>query len=222
MMRAMIPAMALLAATPALSAQLAVSRYDMRNGGGQSTGGSSNYWDRNYNGAGCSICDYAALSGGVGDLTDGVAAAAIWFPVEDGNGYGPYVGWWDFYAPSPIVNFVFAGGVTVDGIAIHLDNSNFGGVIAPTDIKVDGQSYSFTAPTLGTAGWVTLTGLNLTGSQHSIQFVQAPNTYTFVSEVQFNGSLVPEPGQWALFGLGFAALGGALRRRRAVLMHSAA
>ncbi|MEY2882981.1 MAG: hypothetical protein RL490_705, partial [Pseudomonadota bacterium] len=75
MMRAMIPALALLAATPALAAQLTVTRYDMVNGGGQSTGGSSNYWDRNYTGAGCSICDYAALSGGVGDLTNGVAAA---------------------------------------------------------------------------------------------------------------------------------------------------
>jgi hypothetical protein len=209
-------------AAPGQAASLVVASYDMVNGGGQSTGGSSNYWDVNYTGSGCTTCDYAGLSGGVGDLTDGIAATDIWFPVEDGGGAGPYVGWWDFYAASPTVTFNFAGNRIVDSIAIHLDNSNFGGVIAPTAIKIDGQAYGFTAPTLGTAGWVSFTGLALTGSQHTVQFVQAPGTYTFVSEVSFSGSTVPEPGQWALLVLGFATTGAALRRRRHLLMLSGA
>jgi hypothetical protein len=214
MLRLTMMAVALGVAAPALAAPLTVTRYDMLNGGGQNSGGSSNYWDLGYTGSGCTNCDYAALSGGIGQLTDGIAASDIWFPVENGAGTGPYVGWWDFYAPSPLVTFTFAANPTIDSIAIHLDNSNLGGVNAPTDIKIDGQSYSFTAPSLGTAGWVSFTGLSLTGNQHSVQFVQAPGTYTFVSEVSFAGTTVPEPGQWALLGAGFGLLGGAMRHQR--------
>lgn len=222
MLRLTMMALGLGLSVPAMATQLAVTRYDMPNGGGASTGGSSNYWDRNYTGSGCTSCDYASLSGGVGDLTDGIVASDTWYPMESLAGTGPYVGWWDYYAASPIVTFFFAGNPTVDSVAVHLDNSNFGGVTAPTTIRIDGQSYGFTAPTVGTAGWVTIGGLALTGNQHSIQFVQAPNSYTFVSEVSFTGSTVPEPRQWALLMLGFAAMGGAMRHRRHSLAHSGA
>lgn len=222
MLRQTLLILALGMATPVMAAPLAVTRYDMVNGGGASTGGSLNYWDRNYTGSGCTTCDYAPLSGGVGDLTDGVVATNIWYPVENLAGTGPYVGWWDYHAAGPIVTFFFAGSPVVDSIAIHLDNSHFGGVYAPVAIKIDGQSYAFTAPTFGTAGWVNFTGLALTGGQHSLQFIQAPNTYTFVSEVSFTGSAVPEPQQWALLCLGFAGLGGMMRRQRHTLAHSGA
>lgn len=221
-MRNLILALALGIATPAMATSLVVTRYDMVNGGGQATGGSSNYWDLAYTGTGCTSCDYAALSGGVGDLTDGVVANDIWFPVESAAGTGPYVGWWDFHAPSPVVTFYLAGNPLVDSIAIHMDNSNFGGVLAPTSIKIDGQAHGFVAPTLGTAGWVTISGLSLTGQQHTLQFVQAPNTYTFISEVSFFGTAVPEPSEWAMLGMGFALIGSLRRRRSRALAQSGA
>ena len=222
MLRLTMMAVALGAAAPALAAPLTVTRYDMVNGGGQHSGGSSNYWDLGYTGSGCTNCDYAGLSGGIGDLTDGIAASDTWYPVENGAGTGPYVGWWDYFAPSPIVTFFFAGNPIIDSIAIHLDNSYFGGVVAPTAIKIDGLSHSFVSPAPGTAGWVNFSGLALTGTTHSVQFVQAQGSYTFVSEVSFAGTAVPEPGQWTLLGFGFALLGGAMRRHRRGFAHPGA
>lgn len=58
----------------------------MPNGNGTATGGFFNYWDRDYTGNG-SVApisaphtnDGEALSGGLGDLTDGVIATQDWF-----------------------------------------------------------------------------------------------------------------------------------------------
>ena len=200
------------------SGPLTVTSYSMPNGDGQASGGSYNYWDLAYSGAGATSVDGAALSSGRGDLTDGVVAPTFWYLTENGAGTGPYVGWYKPVTNDPAITFNFASSVNVTDIAIQMDNSGVGGVFAPGAILVDGVSRAFSAPTFGTVGTVTLAGLNLVGSSHTIEFDQAPGTWTFVSEVSFSGAAgVPEPASWALMISGFGLAGTALRRRRTVV-----
>jgi len=62
--------LAFVGAASSAYAGVAPDSYDMLNG----NTGSYNYWDETYNGSGCVTCDNAALSGGRGDLTDGIIA----------------------------------------------------------------------------------------------------------------------------------------------------
>ena len=199
------------AASPLMAATVAVTSYDMPNG----DSGTYHYWDLNYTGTGSTTTDGAALSGGVGDLTDGVIASDFWYNVENSAGSGPYVGWVHSVTPNPLITFNFAGNNVINSIAIHIDNSFVGGVSAPAKILVDGIDTAFTAPAAGTIGMINITGLNLTGNSHTIQFEQAQSGWTFVSEVTFGA--VPEPASWAMMITGFGLVGATMRRRRAVI-----
>lgn len=199
------------------AAQLVVTSYDTPNGDGQASGGSFNYWDKNYTGSGAKTTDGAPLSGGVGDLTDGVVASDFWFNVENFAGEGPYVGWYAPHTLNPTVTFNLLGAPTVNEIRIHLDNSRVGGVFSPAAILIDGINTAFTGPANGSIGWVTFSGLNLAGTSHTIGFQQDLNGWVFVSEVQFLSGGVPEPAAWAMMLAGFGMVGGAVRRRKATV-----
>ena len=201
-------------AAPAVAAQIAATSYDTPNGDGQASGGSFNYWDLAYSGAGATSTDGAALTGGQGDLTDGVIASSFWFNVENAAGTGPYVGWYQPVTSNPAVTFHFAGSPTITDIKVYLDNSGSGGVFSPASILIDGVNTPFTAPAGGTIGVIDFSGLSLTGGSHTLEFDQRPGTWTFVSEVSFFGAAVPEPGAWALMLVGFGGLGVALRSMR--------
>jgi len=209
----------LVLAGAAHAATLVVTSYDGPNGDGQALGGSYNYWDGSYDGAGSTSTDGAPLSGGTGDLTDGVIAGGSWSAVENGAGTGPYVGW---YAPTgvknPLITFNFADEVVLTGLRIHLDNSGNGGVFAPVEIRVNGVAHSFTPPAAGSIGWVDLVGIDDIGTSHSVQFIQTDGGWAFVSEVEFSGRVnaVPEPASWAMMIGGLGLAGAALRRRRTV------
>ena len=195
--------------------QIFSTGYDTPNGNGNANSGTYNYWDKSYTGAGSVTTDSAYLSGGSGDLTDGAVASNFWYNVENSAGTGPYVGWRGTGALNPTVTFHFAGGSVINTIGVHMDNSHAGGVYAPQAILVNGVSHAFTSPAPGSIGWGYISGLNLTGPSHTVQFQQiTTGAWVFVSEVSFDGRAVPEPATWGLMILGFGAAGSMLRRRR--------
>lgn len=206
-------------ATPASAARLRVTHYDMPNGNGVASGGTFNYWDRSYSGFGSPTVDGFGLSSGTGDLTNGIVASDFSHNVENIAGTGPYVGWIASRTYNPIVKFALASNPTVDTIRIHMDNSGVGGVFAPSEIRINGVSTPFTAPTAGTIGWVTFSGLNLTGINQRLQFFQPfwPSSWVFISEVEFYGTAVPEPSSWAMMIAGFGMVGATMRRRRRIV-----
>ena len=200
----------------AQAAPLAVSSYDTPNGDGQTHGGTYNYWDGTYDGTGDPTLDGSFLSGGAGALTDGFATSQPWFDVSNSSGTGPYVGWLD---TSPTIVFHFADTVSVHRIKLYFDNSNDGGVTAPSGFIVNGTTY--VNPTWNAASpsdTFSVGGLDVTGDSVTLQLLD-PTRWIFVSEIRFFGvadpiSAVPEPSGLALVLGGLGWLGWSLRRRR--------
>lgn len=193
-------------ASVATAAPVLPTSYAMPNG----FSGSYNYWDEIYSGSGSVTTDGAPLSGGLGDLTDGVIASDNWFVVEAPPGNGPYVGW----NIDPVITFNFAPGTTVNAMTIYVDDSNGnGGVSTPGGVRINGGApIGIADPATAVPLSFTFSGLNLTGP---ITLELGRRTqWVFMSEVTFDGRstpVVPEPTTLALLG---AALGGAIVRRR--------
>lgn len=204
-------------ATVTVSAQglpVAASHYDMLNGYGQANGGSFNYWDKAYTGSGNTSLDFAPLSGGLGDLTDGVVATQRWDAVENLEGTGPYVGWINI---NPVITFHFAGVQSFSQVLVwHDDADGYGNVATPTafEVTVGGltQRFEITDPA-GDAPFAStlVLGQGMTGDMLQLQVIRR-DSVVMLSEVQI--SAVPEPQAWLLMGSGMLALL-ALRRRSA-------
>ncbi len=200
---AALATVSLVSSGAAFASPLTVSSYDMANG----NTGSYNYWDDSYSGSGSKTTDGAALSGGKGDLTDGIKATDNWYVTEAPAGAGPYVGWLNV---NPLIHFHFAGLVTVKGVSFNFDDAaGNGGVSSPLRVVVGGTTYDVIDPAGSAPFQFDLTGLNLNVSDLDITITRG-NSWVFVSEIAFDGSAgnnsVPEPGLLALFGLGLAGL----------------
>ncbi len=176
--------------------------------------GSYNYWDQTYSGSGCVTCDNAALSGGKGDLTDGIVATDNWFVTEAPAGNGPYVGW----TIDPTIAFHFSAATAINTVSFYFDDSNgAGGVSAPGAVIVNGNLYSVAEPAGSAPFSFTASGVGFNGTDLSVQLLRK-NSWVFLSEVEFNGvsnvGAVPEPSSWAMMILGFAGVGFMAYRRR--------
>jgi len=207
----------LAAASSAFAGPILPVAYDMPNGNGQASGGSYNYWDKNYTGIGNTSLDGAFLSGGLGDLTDGVIATQNWYLTENGGGTGPYVGWLNV---NPTIKFRFVGSPSISSITLYLDDSNGAGGVNPPaliNLSVDGGpalSYAVTDPASAAPFSVTLP-IGQTVNNYIDVTLNRSYPWTFMSEVQFDGasSQVPDGGATAALMAGGMALLAWARRR---------
>lgn len=207
----------LLSQTAFLAGFVSPTSYDMPNGNGHASGGTFNYWDQEYTGAGSTTVDNAPLSGGLGNLTDGVIPTDNWHLVENHAGTGPYVGW----TLDPTITFNFAGPVYIDDIILHLDDANgFGGVQLPSaiSVSVDGGLPGVQVvidPVTANPIAVTI-DLNQTVTGTIDIGLKRSSFWVFLSEVQFTGATsgVRDAGSgWMMLGGSLAFLA-SIRRRR--------
>jgi hypothetical protein len=194
----------------ASAAPILPTSYDMLNG----NTGSYNYWDESYTGLGNTSLDNAPLTGGLGDLTDGIIATDNWSVTEAPAGPGPYVGW----TINPLITFHFAPDAVINSLTIHVDDSNgSGGVSVPDGIRINGGPLMLlTDPVTSTPLSFLFDGLNLSGD---IQLeLLRKNQWLMLSEVDFEGVVgptqVPEPGTLALLGTALTGIAIRLRRSR--------
>jgi hypothetical protein len=216
--------------------QVFATSYDLYNGAGNAGYGNVTLFDDNYNGSGNKTIGYAPLSGGLGDLTDGVAAVKNWGdcsgarPCVSGPSYdnSPYVGWRMSSLAAPSVTFHFAPGTSIDEVKISM---NYGYHASPLGFSMGGVSLSKGADPTYTGGganhWYDFAGLGLTGDTLKITFNYnrepwssahpfGPADWVLVSEAQFFAATpaIPEPATNAMLLAGLGLLGIAARRRK--------
>lgn len=201
------------------AAQTPVS-YSMRNGQGQLAGGSYNYWDQTYSGSGNPAADGSELSGGLGQLTDGVVGADDWAAdLGAGNSY-EWVGWVSIV---PTITFDYGSTVNLDSMEFHTNNFVTGSVALWESID-----FSFSSDGTTWFGDLTRTATQTERDDQTARYIQAAlggvdaryvrmevnqyqGNWAFISEITTNGQPVPEHATVAALGLGFAAL---VRRKR--------
>lgn len=169
---------------------IAPASYDLLNG----ETGSYSYFDDAYDGSGDNTVPLASLSGGLGDLTDGVLATEHW---NDNN--IPYVGWKSI---EPTITFHFDGPLSVEAVTIHVDDSGGGGgVVPPSDVTISmgGTTLSFevvdpagSEPFAATFGDLGLAGSTLELTLEDDGFTTS--RYLMLSEVEIYGGSGSELG----------------------------
>ena len=162
-----------------------------------------------YNGTGSTTTSGAALSGGTGDLTDGVIATGNW-----NAGDAPkYVGW---VIINPTITFTFAQSHDFTSATFYFDDSNGAGGVSQTgSVSINGSNRS--VPTNPGSAPFSFT-FDLTGTSTDTLTTQLfrSNSWVFLSEVTFDAaapSPVPLPAAGGMLLLGLAGFG-ALRRRQ--------
>jgi len=197
----------LIAITAAAKADIVMpTSYDTPNG----YTGAYTYWDESYSGAGDTTVDGASLTGGLGDLTDGVVASDNWFFLESPPGPGPYVGW----NIDPTITFHFASAVDFETVRIYFDDSDgAGGVSAPSSVAINGTSFSVADPAGFAPFFVDFALSGVPTDQLSIQLMRS-NVWVFASEFTFTARAVPEPASIVMLGTGAVGLLGYARRRK--------
>lgn len=179
----------------------------------------------------------AALSGGLGKLTDGITSNLSY--TSQGTSTPTYVGWFPnatYNGVDPTVSFYFGATTdTVVQIGIHVDNNyqSGGGDLVPASVTIDGTTFQvITAGNLATYEstpgpvWLYFTVSDLINSSHPLtvqfnqeQFLDSNGNPTccsvMVDEVTFaDASGLPEPATWSLFAGGLAALVALARKRK--------
>ena len=182
--------------TPAIAQTIFPTSYDMLNGNNEN----NFYLDRSYDGSGDPTQPNSFLSGGLGDLADGIIATQNWFDVEPAPpANGPYVGWDANQPPftNPTITFNFGCTASIEEVTFYVDDSDGAGGVNPpgsVNISMGGTSLSFgvTDPAGPQPFAATFSGLGLTGTSLSLT-LNRQSQWVFLSEVTFEGSCQPVP-----------------------------
>ena len=193
-------------ATQANAIQLNPVSYDMPNG----EDGTYTYFDDSYSGSGDKTTMLAPLTGGLGDLTDGIIATSSLNVTPS-----LYVGW---YSIDPIIQFHFANQVNVNSLTIYFDEEGEeSDVNTPNNVTIAMGGDLYDSGVLATGSGpsaYTFSGLNLTGNSLDLTLnrrtgMPAGHSYVMLSEVTFDAVAVPWEtdalpvvGTTLIFGLG--------------------
>jgi hypothetical protein len=178
--------------------------------------GSFNYADDAYTGTNIG----GFLSGGLGELTDGIVATARWNSTP-----GPYVGWRFI---SPEITFSFEPLDDLAKVTFFFDDAQgAGGVFLPGSLSFDfGSGYVLGTPTItsqGNLGVYTYDFTNISADSFKVR-IDSDQEWVMLTEVDFEGTLtpaiapIPEPASWAMMLGGFGLVGAVMRRRAGVMV----
>ncbi len=204
--------------TTVVAAPILPISYDMRNG----QTGSYNWWDDTYSGSGNSMLDGTLLTGGLGQLTDGILGTFVVGACCTPATAYPWIGWasiqpditFNFGSPTIFTSAGFhaanphTGGIALWGsvtLSFSIDGINFGNSIAYTTTPAEQADLTarFTDVAINnqTAQYIRATftdspsptcGTSSTGTVFTCPWI-------FLSEARFDA--VPEPAMgWATLG----------------------
>lgn len=195
------------ATMPASAGPVAPMSYDTPNG----ESGLYTYFDDSYSGSGNKNVNGAALTGGLGDLTDGVLATGHWYQTP-----AAYVGW---SSVAPEISFHFASIIAFSGATLYFDDQDgYGSVTRPTSIEFNtGSGFQSFAPTITVVGALAKYDFDLSGAQTSniVARLNHPvgSSFIMLTEASFVSQAVPEPATWAMM-VGVTGIAGLFRVRR--------
>lgn len=169
-------------------------------------------------GYGYSVAPSGTYPDSGGELTNGITYSLAWGGAES-IGAGDVVNLAGWNNTNTTITFTFAEPVSIGSVSIYFADSNgAAGVGMPDSVTLsDGGSFSQVFAVSDPAGGGSTVesvfdGFSVSTTTLQVSFARHYQ-WTMLSEVQFF-SPVPEPSSFAAFA-GFAALGGALLRRRA-------
>lgn len=188
------------------AATIMPTQYDMLNG----QKAAFNYFDEKYSGSGNKTENLALLTGGLGDLTDGVVPTQSWNVTP-----APYVGWLTI---NPTIRFHFDGPTNFAQAIFYFDDSQGdGGVRAPRSITLTDGTNTKTVPIADSPArgrfFVAVNDLGLTGSWIDATITKDDGQWMMMSEVTFDGAVVPEPTT-SVMGALLAAVATTFQARR--------
>lgn len=207
-----------LCAWPASAEILRAKSYDMLNGETRLAAKSPSdpdlipfaLHDDSYSGRGATGTDRAPLTGGLGDLTDGFHATTNWRDLPD-----PFVGW---QSRDPQIDFKFQGLVEISTIRLWVDDTQQHNGGQPFSLSVYAEMGRFNRTfivdvgTTGSSFSILIEDVDMSGDSLKLHLPRIDG-WMMLSEVEFEGKLVPEPGI-LLQLVGLACAGAFLARRR--------
>jgi X-X-X-Leu-X-X-Gly heptad repeat protein len=213
MVRNLLLCVLLVFSCPLWAGTVTADGYDMMNG----QSGSWRYLDSTYLPCPTAACtsNLGTLTGGAGQLIDGVAPAFSWG--DSGQPGGTFVPWVGWYSIDPGITFHFSGTPTITRVGLYLDNTpGWGDVRLPSQVDIAGQDFNITADANFGPRWMYFDLAPVTADTLAITLYRDSGRWTMIGEVAFegpDGGTVPEPAGLLLAApaLALFAIG---RRRR--------